>query len=132
MRLFVVRISHVCLHSFFLPGLCGGSSCNFPARAKESVQPGISPFLLWDRLFFSVFIVLCIRGNDVIFLIIYSRAIYVLLTFCCMQKPRAWNMQAVQVWFQSVIVTKDFIYSVYCLTFVSSHLCLKCQSDCCT
>ncbi|CAA3026806.1 transmembrane 33 homolog [Olea europaea subsp. europaea] len=40
-------------------------------------------------------------------------------------KPRAWNMQALQVWFQSVVVTKDFIYSIYCLTFVSSHLCLK-------
>ncbi|KAL9152046.1 hypothetical protein ABFS82_11G093000 [Erythranthe guttata] len=40
-------------------------------------------------------------------------------------KPRAWNLQAVQVWFQTVIVTKDFIYSVYCLTFVSSNLCLK-------
>ncbi|KAH6803074.1 dihydroflavonol 4-reductase/flavanone protein [Perilla frutescens var. frutescens] len=40
-------------------------------------------------------------------------------------KPRAWNLQAVQVWFQSVIVTKDFMYSIYCLTFVSSHLCLK-------
>ncbi|CAA3026738.1 transmembrane 33 homolog [Olea europaea subsp. europaea] len=40
-------------------------------------------------------------------------------------KPRAWNLQALQVWFQSVVVTKDFIYSIYCLTFVSSHLCLK-------
>lgn len=40
-------------------------------------------------------------------------------------KPRAWNLQALQVWFQSVIVTKDFMYLVYCLTFVSSHLCLK-------
>ncbi|KAK6129076.1 hypothetical protein DH2020_037189 [Rehmannia glutinosa] len=40
-------------------------------------------------------------------------------------KPRAWNLQALQVWFQSVVVTKDFIYSVYCLSFVTSHLCLK-------
>ncbi|KAJ8568781.1 hypothetical protein K7X08_032412 [Anisodus acutangulus] len=40
-------------------------------------------------------------------------------------KPRAWNMQAVQVWLQSVIVTKDFIYFIYCLTFVTSHLYLK-------
>ncbi|KAI5665819.1 hypothetical protein M9H77_15672 [Catharanthus roseus] len=40
-------------------------------------------------------------------------------------KPRAWNMQAVQVWLQSVIVTKDFIYFIYCLTFVSSNLYLK-------
>ncbi|KAK6913465.1 TMEM33/Pom33 family [Dillenia turbinata] len=37
-------------------------------------------------------------------------------------KPRAWNLQAVQTWFQSVIVTKDFIYFIYCLTFVTSHL----------
>nr|AFK40228.1 unknown [Medicago truncatula] len=40
-------------------------------------------------------------------------------------KPRAWNMQALQVYFQSIIATKDFIYFVYCLTFVTSHLCLK-------
>ncbi|KAI3452131.1 hypothetical protein Pfo_008796 [Paulownia fortunei] len=40
-------------------------------------------------------------------------------------KPRAWNLQALQVWFQSVVVTKDFIYSIYCLSFVTSHLCLK-------
>ncbi|KAK2642128.1 hypothetical protein Ddye_023891 [Dipteronia dyeriana] len=40
-------------------------------------------------------------------------------------KPRAWNMQALQVYLQSVIATKDFLYFIYCLTFVSSHLCLK-------
>ncbi|KAI8534350.1 hypothetical protein RHMOL_Rhmol10G0083200 [Rhododendron molle] len=40
-------------------------------------------------------------------------------------KPRAWNLQALQVWFQSVIATKDFIYFIYCLTFVTSHLHLK-------
>ncbi|CDP02393.1 unnamed protein product [Coffea canephora] len=40
-------------------------------------------------------------------------------------KPRAWNMQAVQVWFQSVFVGKDFIYFIYCLTFVTSNLYLK-------
>ncbi|MBA0703852.1 hypothetical protein Golax_016146 [Gossypium laxum] len=40
-------------------------------------------------------------------------------------RPRAWTLQAVQVYFQSVIATKDFIYFIYCLTFVTSHLCLK-------
>ncbi|KAJ0043914.1 hypothetical protein Pint_18839 [Pistacia integerrima] len=40
-------------------------------------------------------------------------------------RPRAWNLQALQVYFQSVIATKDFIYFIYCLTFVTSHLCLK-------
>ncbi|XP_059295234.1 uncharacterized protein LOC132048343 isoform X2 [Lycium ferocissimum] len=40
-------------------------------------------------------------------------------------KPRAWNLQAVQVWLQSVIVTKDFLYFIYCITFVTSHLHLK-------
>ncbi|KAF5958450.1 hypothetical protein HYC85_005675 [Camellia sinensis] len=40
-------------------------------------------------------------------------------------KPRAWNLQAVQVWFQSVIATKDFVYFIYCLTFVTSNLYLK-------
>ncbi|XP_057970898.1 uncharacterized protein LOC131159757 [Malania oleifera] len=40
-------------------------------------------------------------------------------------KPRAWNLQAVQAWFQSVIVAKDFIHFIYCLTFISSQLPLK-------
>ncbi|XVE77440.1 hypothetical protein DITRI_Ditri13aG0062800 [Diplodiscus trichospermus] len=40
-------------------------------------------------------------------------------------RPRAWNLQAMQVYFQSIIATKDFIYFIYCLTFVTSHLCLK-------
>ncbi|XP_047317597.1 transmembrane protein 33 homolog [Impatiens glandulifera] len=40
-------------------------------------------------------------------------------------KPRAWNLQAVQVWFQSVVASKDFIYSTYCVTFLASHLSLK-------
>ncbi|GAB4827436.1 hypothetical protein Ancab_034321 [Ancistrocladus abbreviatus] len=40
-------------------------------------------------------------------------------------KPRAWNMQAVQVWLQSVIATKDFIYFIYSLMFVTSPLCLR-------
>ncbi|PWA62811.1 hypothetical protein CTI12_AA360340 [Artemisia annua] len=37
-------------------------------------------------------------------------------------KPRAWNIQELQVWLQSVMATKDFIYSIYCLTFVTSNL----------
>ncbi|OVA07644.1 Uncharacterized protein family UPF0121 [Macleaya cordata] len=40
-------------------------------------------------------------------------------------KPRAWNLQAVQVWLQSVLATKDFIYFIYCLTFVTSQLYMK-------
>ncbi|KAL3525786.1 hypothetical protein ACH5RR_014158 [Cinchona calisaya] len=40
-------------------------------------------------------------------------------------KPRAWNLQAVQVWFQSVFVSKDFIYFLYCFTFATSNLNLK-------
>ncbi|KZV15095.1 Bifunctional dihydroflavonol 4-reductase/flavanone 4-reductase isoform 1 [Dorcoceras hygrometricum] len=40
-------------------------------------------------------------------------------------KPRAWNLQALQVWFQSVVATKDFLHAIYCLNFVSSHVCLK-------
>ncbi|GLU10829.1 hypothetical protein SLE2022_276100 [Rubroshorea leprosula] len=39
--------------------------------------------------------------------------------------PRAWNLPAIQVYFQSIIATKDFIHFIYCLTFVTSHLCLK-------
>ncbi|KAL4366298.1 hypothetical protein GQ457_05G005600 [Hibiscus cannabinus] len=40
-------------------------------------------------------------------------------------KPRAWNSQAVQVYFQSILETKDFIYFFYCLPFLTSHLFLK-------
>jgi hypothetical protein len=40
-------------------------------------------------------------------------------------RPRAWNMQGLQVYFQSIVAAKDFIYFIYCLTFVTSHLCLK-------
>ncbi|XP_077220607.1 uncharacterized protein LOC143854491 [Tasmannia lanceolata] len=40
-------------------------------------------------------------------------------------KPRAWNLQAIQVWFQSVIATKDFIYFLYCLMFVTSQAHIK-------
>ncbi|XP_010558544.1 PREDICTED: uncharacterized protein LOC104827150 isoform X2 [Tarenaya hassleriana] len=39
--------------------------------------------------------------------------------------PRAWNMQALQGYFQSIVGAKDFIYFIYCLTFVTSHLTLK-------
>ncbi|XP_068637976.1 uncharacterized protein [Aristolochia californica] len=40
-------------------------------------------------------------------------------------KPRAWNLQAVQVWLQSVMATKDFIHFLYCLTFVASQVHIK-------
>ncbi|XLR63227.1 hypothetical protein HN51_006459 [Arachis hypogaea] len=40
-------------------------------------------------------------------------------------KPTAWNLQGLQIYFQTIIATKDFITFVYCLSFVTSHLCLK-------
>ncbi|KAL3636518.1 hypothetical protein CASFOL_018817 [Castilleja foliolosa] len=40
-------------------------------------------------------------------------------------KPSAWNMQGLQVWFQSVVATKDFIHAIYCLNFITSNLCFK-------
>lgn len=40
-------------------------------------------------------------------------------------KPRAWNLQALQEWLETVLITKDFIYFSYCLIFVSSNLYLK-------
>ncbi|KAH1129455.1 hypothetical protein J1N35_000833 [Gossypium stocksii] len=40
-------------------------------------------------------------------------------------RPSAWNLQTLQVYFQSIIATKDFIYLIYCLIFVTSHLFLK-------
>lgn len=40
-------------------------------------------------------------------------------------KPRAWNLPAIQTWFQSVIATKDFIHFVYCIMLVSSQMHFK-------
>ncbi|KAM5581023.1 transmembrane protein 33 [Rosa sericea] len=40
-------------------------------------------------------------------------------------KPREWNLQGLQVYFQSIVMSKDFICLIYCLTFVTSHLSLK-------
>ncbi|XP_019092815.1 PREDICTED: uncharacterized protein LOC104765471 [Camelina sativa] len=40
-------------------------------------------------------------------------------------RPREWNMQGLQVYLQSIVAAKDFIYFIYCLTLVTSHLCLK-------
>ncbi|KAK4256304.1 hypothetical protein QN277_009188 [Acacia crassicarpa] len=40
-------------------------------------------------------------------------------------KPRAWNLQALQIYLQSIVGTKDFIYLIYSISFVTSHLCLK-------
>lgn len=40
-------------------------------------------------------------------------------------KPSAWNLHALQLWLQAIFSKKDFIYFIYCLTFVSSNLHLK-------
>ncbi|XLR31912.1 hypothetical protein S83_059812, partial [Arachis hypogaea] len=40
-------------------------------------------------------------------------------------KPTTWNLQGLQIYFQTIIATKDFVTFVYCLSFVTSHLCLK-------
>ncbi|XP_026663504.2 uncharacterized protein LOC103715131 isoform X2 [Phoenix dactylifera] len=40
-------------------------------------------------------------------------------------KPRAWNLPAIQAWFQTVIATKDFIRLIYSLLFVTSQLHFK-------
>ncbi|XP_042500228.1 uncharacterized protein LOC122078342 [Macadamia integrifolia] len=40
-------------------------------------------------------------------------------------KPRLWNLQALNVWFHSVITTKDFMCFLYCLVFATSQLHLK-------
>lgn len=125
---------------FLRAGLSHGNSCNYSTCSEEPLKSGISAFLFWDCLLYYIFIVFTIWGNDLdcfVFQIwhlcirlstVSHCIIYVSLhiTGQCLQKPRAWNLQALQVWFQSVIVTKDFMYSIYCLTFVSSHLCVKC------
>lgn len=40
-------------------------------------------------------------------------------------KPRAWNMQAIQIWFQSIVQTKDFVCVMYCLVLVSFQTTFK-------
>ncbi|WOL11759.1 hypothetical protein Cni_G20523 [Canna indica] len=40
-------------------------------------------------------------------------------------KPRAWNIPAVQTWFQTVIGTKDFIHLIYCISLLSSRIHFK-------
>ncbi|KAJ3695316.1 hypothetical protein LUZ60_000693 [Juncus effusus] len=40
-------------------------------------------------------------------------------------KPRAWNLNAIQAWFQNVLATKEFIRLIYCLSFITSQLQLK-------
>ncbi|KAA3471454.1 transmembrane protein 33-like protein [Gossypium australe] len=91
----------------------------------------------WDRqtIQFSVFIVavlaifplvtktLSIRAYRLSFMGTACSALYSL--YALYGIPRAWNLQAIQVYFQSIITTKDFIYFIYSLTFVTSHLCLK-------
>lgn len=119
----------------FWPGSCDGCACYNSSCTCKSFEQGIQAFLYGHIMFFSVFIVLSLWGNlavpvQVIFYAYQIRVIMVfglvLLTCHHLQKPRAWNLQALQVWFQSVIATKDFIYFIYCLTFVTSHLHLKC------
>jgi hypothetical protein len=45
--------------------------------------------------------------------------------FC--QKPRAWNLPTLQSWFQGILGTKEFARLIYCLTFITSHIYLKCN-----
>ncbi|XP_065016619.1 uncharacterized protein LOC135643510 isoform X1 [Musa acuminata AAA Group] len=40
-------------------------------------------------------------------------------------KPRAWNLSAIQTWFQTLIGAKDFIHLIYCSTLVTSQLHFK-------
>ncbi|KAL8124759.1 hypothetical protein AgCh_012422 [Apium graveolens] len=40
-------------------------------------------------------------------------------------KPRAWDLEAVRDWFYMILGTKDCIYFIYSLTFVTSQLSLK-------
>eukprot|EP00252_Welwitschia_mirabilis_P011467 TRINITY_DN25721_c0_g1_i1.p1 TRINITY_DN25721_c0_g1~~TRINITY_DN25721_c0_g1_i1.p1 ORF type:complete len:341 (+),score=30.07 TRINITY_DN25721_c0_g1_i1:251-1273(+) len=40
-------------------------------------------------------------------------------------KPRAWNLQAIQLWLQSLVSTKDFVYFLYCFVFFSSPMPIK-------
>ncbi|KAF3340045.1 transmembrane protein 33 [Carex littledalei] len=40
-------------------------------------------------------------------------------------KPRAWNLPALQSYFQGILGTKEFVRLIYCLTFITSQLHLK-------
>lgn len=49
------------------------------------------------------------------------------IIFFPLQKPRAWNLPAIQAWFQTLIGAKDFIHLIYCITLVTSQLHFKCE-----
>lgn len=124
----------------FSAGPCCSSSCNLSSYTYNSVKQSISIGLCRNCMFFPVFIIHIIWGKFWMripfppsltlfgassYLLVYEATFDNLITF--LQKPSAWNLQALQVWLQSVIVTKDFLYFIYCLTFVTSHLYLKCE-----
>ncbi|RZB70920.1 hypothetical protein D0Y65_035738 [Glycine soja] len=117
-------------------------STNRTSGTSTTAGPGPSPTpLRWDRqtVLFSVnawvFVVaflaaiplvpkhLSHRAYRLCFLGTLCSSLYSL--YSQYGKPRAWNWQALQVYFQSIIASKDFLYFIYCLTFVTSHLCLK-------
>lgn len=40
-------------------------------------------------------------------------------------QPRAWNLQAIQQWLQSVVAGKDFMYILYSVVFISTFMPIK-------
>ncbi|KAG4911885.1 hypothetical protein JHK82_052474 [Glycine max] len=124
------------------PRARSSGSTNRTSGTSTTAGPGPSPTpLRWDRqtVLFSVyawvFVVaflaaiplvpkhLSHRAYRLCFLGTLCSSLYSL--YSQYGKPRAWNLQALQVYFQSIVASKDFIYFIYCLTFVTSHLCLK-------
>ncbi|KAI4388967.1 hypothetical protein MLD38_001247 [Melastoma candidum] len=102
-----------------------------PTSATTGTPPPTS--LRWDRQTVFVVAVLAIfpfvprnlsnRAYRLSFLGTAGHSLYSL--YALYGVPRAWNMQALQVYFQTVIATKDFVYFIYCLSFGTSNLYLK-------
>ncbi|KHN28349.1 hypothetical protein glysoja_029610 [Glycine soja] len=124
------------------PRARSSGSTNRTSGTSTTAGPGPSPTpLRWDRqtVLFSVYAWVCSlhhlsmlwlvpkhlshRAYRLCFLGTLCSSLYSL--YSQYGKPRAWNLQALQVYFQSIVASKDFIYFIYCLTFVTSHLCLK-------
>ncbi|KAM7267960.1 hypothetical protein ACFE04_010126 [Oxalis oulophora] len=63
------------------------------------------------------------RAFRLVFMGTASSSVYSL--YSVYGKPRAWNLQALQVYFQSIIPTNDFMHFLYCTTFVTSPVCIK-------
>lgn len=104
---------------------------------QKSFQQGLPIIIVGHSFVISLFTVHSLWGKTV-FLSKRRRKnsyslCYMKITFMyslSLQKPRAWNMSAIQIWFQSIVQTKDFVCVMYCLVLLSFQTTFKCMHIC--